>query len=81
MSGIDDPRMRKSAPTTHSALGGLGVLANDDAAPPAQPAPQAVQATHICPRCKVDRFKLPCPGPHSACPMFGETSQAAEGRP
>lgn len=26
----------------------------------------------ICPRCKVDRFKEPCPGPLHMCPMLGE---------
>ena len=26
----------------------------------------------ICPRCKVDRFKQPCPGPLHLCPIKGE---------
>lgn len=26
----------------------------------------------ICPRCKVDRFKVPCPGPLHMCPIIGE---------
>lgn len=26
----------------------------------------------ICPRCKVDRFKVPCPGPMHMCPIAGE---------
>ena len=30
---------------------------------------QQQKPTLICPRCKVDRFKEPCPGPHSECPM------------
>ncbi len=30
----------------------------------------------VCPRCKVDRFKEPCPGPHSECPVLGEAYAA-----
>ena len=26
----------------------------------------------ICPRCGVDRFKVPCPGPFHMCPIHGE---------
>jgi hypothetical protein len=36
-------------------------------------------AKAICPRCKVDRFKKPCPGPLSACPMVGEAQSNAGG--
>jgi hypothetical protein len=25
--------------------------------------------SYICPKCRVDRFKVPCPGPHADCPM------------
>jgi hypothetical protein len=34
-------------------------------------------AKAICPRCKVDRFKEPCPGPLSACPMVTEAKSNA----
>ena len=30
------------------------------------------ESTLICPRCKVDRFKEPCPGPMHLCPIKGE---------
>ncbi len=42
MSGIDDPRLNKPTTQTHSALGGLGVIASESRAAPHTPGPWAV---------------------------------------
>ena len=37
--------------------------------------PVAPQHELICPRCGVDRFKVPCPGPFHMCPIHGEAQE------
>lgn len=47
------------------------------ALPPMFSAPAVNQTSLICPRCKVDRFKDPCPDNSANCPMNGEAYTAA----
>jgi hypothetical protein len=69
MSGIDDPRLKKSPPTTHAALAGLGVLASEQVAPAESP---AAQIKHDYPACAIFRGgKCTCDEADKLCPQCG----------